>query len=92
MGGWSRGYADYCSSLPALEGPRIRAEGDRADGKRGLLSKVVEEDGRRGLLSKVEEEDVVVESEEIVGAVGSSGSSGSGTYFTATDTEEVEEV
>ena len=76
MVGWSRGYADYCSSLPATEGPRVRSKGESA----GLLSNVVEE------------EDVVVESEEIVGAVGSSGSSGSGTYFTATDTEEVEEV
>ena len=82
MGGWSRAYADYCSSLPAVEVPRVRSEGDCADGRRGLLSKGVE--GKN--------EDVVVESEEIVGAAGSSGSSSSGTYFTATDTEEVKEV
>ena len=73
MGGWSRSYADYCTSLP---------EGDGADGRRGLHSKVTEE----------VVEDVVVESEVIVGAAGSSGSSSSGTYFTAADTEEVKEL
>ena len=78
MGGWSRSYADYCSSLPVMVAPRVRAEGDGADGRRGLHSKVVE--------------DVVVESELIVGAAGSSGSSSSGTYFTAADTEEVKEL
>ena len=72
MGGWSRSYADYCTSLP---------EGDGADGRRGLHSKVTEE--------VVED---VVESEVIVGAAGSSGSSSSGTYFTAADTEEVKEL
>ena len=62
--------------------PQVRAEGDGADGRRALHSKDTEE----------VVEDVVVESELIVGAAGSSGSSSSGTYFTATDTEEVKEV
>ena len=61
--------------------PRVRAEGDGADGRRALHSKDTEE----------VVEDVVVES-EIVGAAGSSGSSSSGTYFTATETKEVKEV
>ena len=82
MGGWSRSYADYCSSLPVMVAPQVRAEGDGADGRRALHLKDTEE----------VVEDVVVESEVIVGAAGSSGSSSSGTYFTATDTEEVKEV
>ena len=80
MGGWSQSYADYCSSLSLVRQPRVRAEG--SDGRRGLHSKVAEE----------EVEDVVVESEVIVGGAVSSGSSSSGTYFTATDTEDVKEV
>ena len=81
MGGWSRSYADYCTSLPVMGAPRVRTEGDGVDGRRGLHSKVTEE--------VVED---VVESEVIVGAAGSSGSSSSGTYFTAADTEEVKEL
>ena len=65
-----------------MGGPRVRAESDGADGRRELHSRDTEE----------VVEDVVIESEEIVGAAGSSGSSSSGTYFTATDTEEGKEV
>ena len=83
MEGWSHSYADYCSSLPVVRGPSVCAEGDGADGRRELRSKRVAEE----LV-----EDVVIESEEIVGADWGSGLSSSGTYFTATDTEEVKEV